>query len=132
MKIRLVLAVVVCCAALLFGSQAVAGEKEVLSALEKIKSGVEEGVPYEVYEKMLADVKAALDALKKEGYSNYCFINEVELSHTYYYLGMFNWMSMNKTEEEVRKQEVRDLRDAAWQRAKERLEMAYECLKPRP
>ena len=131
MRIRLVLLLVVFCVVLISGSRAIAGEKEVLNALEKMKSNVEQGVSYDAYEKLLSDIKTALDSLKKGGYSNYCFITEAELCHTYYYLGMFNWQSMLKADEEVRKQEVRDLRDAAWMRAKERLELARECLKKR-
>ena len=122
---------VLCCIALLSPWPANAGEREVLLALEKMKSSVEQGVSYDAYEKLLSDIKTALDALKKEGSSNSCFMTQAELCHTYYYLGLFNWKSMLKADEEVRKQEVRDLRNAAWMRAKERLEMAHECMKER-
>ena len=67
-----------------FFSSAVAGEKDVLRALEKLKAGVEAGVTYKKYSELLADAKTEINMLERKTNKNQCFMEAVEKSYNIY------------------------------------------------
>jgi hypothetical protein len=142
---------------LVLTSFAMAGEKDVLKALEKIKWASETEVSYEGYVELVADAKVEINILKKADNKNDCFVKAVEYSHAFYREASMQWKSKltfesaaadsmtearfeetdelirlcvqsSKTFEKMAKDHEKELQEA-WKKAAAYLDKAYGCLK---
>lgn len=75
-------------------SSVFAGQKDVLKAMEKLKSSVEVGIAYNEYCQLLVDAKTEINILKKSGNENKCFMEAVEKSYQLYDLAKGYWKLM--------------------------------------
>ncbi len=90
----LVLGLLVCCC-----STAIGGEQEALSALEKIRTGVEEGLSLKELGQLLEGAEAQVNALKI-GESDDCVRAAAKRSYHWYRLGVKSSETLTKHQEE--------------------------------
>lgn len=135
-----------------------ADQKDVLKAMEKLKSSVEVGIAYNEYCQLLVDAKTEINIFKRSGKENKCFIEAIEKSYQLYDLAKDYWKLMmdaesfgNKFSRDGRKRSSsteetklsfeiseslhkaskgdEETRNKFWHRAGIQLDKAYNCLK---
>jgi len=108
-------------------SFAMAGEKEILKALEKVKAATETGVNYNKYCELLANARAEINILKrsKKDWKKDEFTVAVVSCLFSYETAKMGWETMiNYGSNPSRKARIQK----SWKMATEQLDKAYKCL----
>jgi len=106
-------------------SSALAGEKEVLKALEELKGSLGAGVSYNRYRELMDEAEIQIDTIKGNKNRNTCFIENIEYCFYLYNLPMSLWQKRITFEIGVEDFDQHEY----WGLAEKHIDKAYECLK---